>query len=462
MTTCLTTASPAQLATLRDSSRRVCVTYIGHPLPAGSAPDHARIGIESTSEQVLLHVDRGTRYTGDDPEVSAWLLAGTKRFTDLNRLVAWLSDKLSPTYPSAAAGTAVPPPHLARTSPGDADTGPVVAHDQRPEVATPAAVTDLARVQVAAVTDSRVDPDDLTREIRREVIGQDVAAGTLATAVARHTGKTHPRRPVTIMLLGPTAVGKTLAAQAVARITGELSGGDWEFLRLDMSEFSERFSVSRLLGAPPGYIGYGDGSLASRLASNPRQVVLFDEIDKAHPAVLSTLMNLMDAGRLDAATSGAVTAEQAALIFTSNLSALTLPTAVDAADADRAGRTHLLQHGMTPELVGRFTNVCIFQPLPATALAAVTARGVCTVAADYGLQVTLIDPDYLTDVLSRAQTSTIGVRAIEHLVDAELGPQFAALRSTGHPITISGGAQPQVHTTRTRPEQAGATPENTE
>src|SRR5664279_5275388 len=244
MTTLLTTAAPGQLATLRDRSRHVCVIYVGHPLPPGASPDHGRIGVESIGNEVLLHVDRGVAYTGDDHEVSAWLLSGTRRFPALENIVSWLSDKLSTlpiTTPTDGPAAANPSPATS-TGPAPNASSAAPVPGARPGVAAPATVTDLARVQVPAAAASEVNHLDLEHELRGDVIGQDVAVATLAAAISRHTGKSHPRRPVTVMLLGPTAVGKTLAAQSVARITAELSGADWQFLRLDMSEFSERFS----------------------------------------------------------------------------------------------------------------------------------------------------------------------------------------------------------------------------
>jgi len=416
------TLSDHDRAALARRTRDVCVVFRNHPMPPGTTPPTARLGIESIADGALLHVDRGLAYNGADAEVRRWLVDGTRRFVSVPELLGWLDRVAGPRRETARR-----PAVDDRPSP-----------DLRPALLAPADVTALDDVTVPEAGPTAPEAADLLDRLREQVVGQDDALTALAAAVAQHARKTFPRRPLSAMLIGPTGVGKTQTAETLARVLSDLGRTDWRVLRLDMTEFTERYAVSRLVGAPPGYIGYGDDSLATRLAAHPRHVVVFDEIDRAHPEVVTALMNLLDAGRLDSTRHGSVTATEAVLLFTSNLGAARLPAA-SALDADRAGRAHLLRHGMAPELVARFGVVTLFGPLDAPALAAVAARAVGVVAADYGVAVGHIDPAYLSRVLARVTGNGLGVRAIEHLVDAELGASLA--RHRGARVTVAADGE---------------------
>ena len=379
-----------------------CVTYANHPLPAGIQPRASRVGVETEGNRVLLHVQRGLRYTGADPELSQWVATGTRAFSTVDDAVAWLTVKVA-----ASAGTP-------RTEPP--------APSGRPLGQAPSVVTDLTRVTVREA--GRISAEDLVASLGESVFGQDRAIEVLATGAARHVAKPFPRRPWSTIMIGPTGVGKTLLAERLAETLREETRQPWRYLRLDMAEFTERHTVSKLTGAPPGYVGYGDPGLSTALAGEPRHVVLFDEIEKAHPEVLLSLMNLIDAGRLDSAHSRA-TAEKAILLFTSNLGANDVRPGEDAAEDDRTGRQNLLAHGMRPELVARFGHVLILGNLEGSDLAAAATHAISTIAADYGKRVVRLDADYLSTLLSENQGSRLGVRALEHRVDRELGPLLA-------------------------------------
>lgn len=394
---------PAVRASLAARSAEVCVTFTDHRLPPGTYPVAGRIGVENTEQGLHLFVDRSHTYVGDDAEVAEWLQRGERVFPDLNAALAWLED----VAPASNVSTSDPIHSGAQA---------------RPSSSAPSEVTSLSNVPVEGECVRRVSEIDFRNQLLARVAGQDYAVSRLGARVARHVNKPFPRRPDSTVLIGKTAVGKTTAAETIPEALTSLTRKEWEFIRLDMGEFSEKHSVARLIGTPPGYIGYGDECLASRLARNGDVVVLFDEIEKAHPAVLFTIMNLLDKGRLDTERYGRVRATKAVLLFTSNLGADEIGG--DVRD-DLEGRSHLLRHGLAPELVGRFSEIVTFTELSPEALVEVTTRSVMTVAADYGVRVEWIAPEYLGDVLRRMRGNRLGVRAIEYLVDADLGEQFA-------------------------------------
>jgi ATP-dependent Clp protease ATP-binding subunit ClpC len=160
--------------------------------------------------------------------------------------------------------------------------------------------------------------------LRQRVVGQDESIATVSRAVRRaRAGVKDPRRPIgSFMFLGPTGVGKTLLARVLADY---LFGDEEAMIRIDMSEYMERFAVSRLIGAPPGYVGYEEaGQLSEAVRRRPYSVVLFDEIEKAHPEVFSILLQIMEDGRLTDAQGRVVDFKNTVVIMTSNVGARTI------------------------------------------------------------------------------------------------------------------------------------------
>jgi len=159
----------------------------------------------------------------------------------------------------------------------------------------------------------------LEAEIRRHLVGQEHAISTLAKALRRaRSGLKDPRRPIgSFLFLGPTGVGKTEMAKVLAKYIYQ---DEASLIKIDMSEYSERFNVSRLIGAPPGYVGYEEGgALTEAVRRNPYSVVLFDEIEKAHPEVYNMLLQIMDEGNLTDSLGHTVDFKNCILIMTSNL-----------------------------------------------------------------------------------------------------------------------------------------------
>ena len=157
--------------------------------------------------------------------------------------------------------------------------------------------------------------------LHKRVVGQDEPVKAIAKAVRRaRTGLKDPKRPIgTFMFLGPTGVGKTLLAKSLAEF---LFGSEDALIKLDMSEFMERHNVSRLVGAPPGYVGYDEGGqLSEAVRRRPYCVILLDEIEKAHPEVFNMLLQIMEDGNLSDAKGRRIDFRNAILIMTSNVGA---------------------------------------------------------------------------------------------------------------------------------------------
>ena len=201
----------------------------------------------------------------------------------------------------------------------------------------------------------------LEDELHRRVIGQQEAIAAVSDAVRRsRAGLQDPRRPIgSFIFLGPTGVGKTELAKALAAY---LFNDDQMMTRIDMSEYQEKFSVSRLVGAPPGYVGYEEGGqLTEAVRRKPYSVVLFDEIEKAHPDVFNILLQVLDDGRLTDNKGRTVNFKNTIVIMTSNL----LPDKTTAAGngRDASLRAGLVRLGIRPEFLNRVDGIIEFLPL---------------------------------------------------------------------------------------------------
>ncbi|MBR1732913.1 MAG: AAA family ATPase, partial [Alloprevotella sp.] len=201
----------------------------------------------------------------------------------------------------------------------------------------------------------------LEDELHRRVIGQQEAIAAVSDAVRRsRAGLQDPRRPIgSFIFLGPTGVGKTELAKALA---GYLFNDDQMMTRIDMSEYQEKFSVSRLVGAPPGYVGYEEGGqLTEAVRRKPYSVVLFDEIEKAHPDVFNILLQLLDDGRLTDNKGRVVNFKNTIVIMTSNL--LPDKTTVAGNGRDASLSAGLVRLGIRPEFLNRVDGISEFLPL---------------------------------------------------------------------------------------------------
>ncbi|MGA7290011.1 MAG: AAA family ATPase, partial [Terriglobales bacterium] len=203
--------------------------------------------------------------------------------------------------------------------------------------------------------------------LRLRVIGQDEALERVANAIRRsRAGLSDPKRPIgSFIFLGPTGVGKTELARALAEF---LFDDERAMIRIDMSEYMEKHAVSRLIGAPPGYVGYEEGGqLTEQVRRHPYAVVLFDEIEKAHPDVFNILLQIMDDGRLTDGKGRKVDFKNTVIIMTSNLGSSYLQSEnIRSADAFERASKQVLDalHGhFKPEFLNRVDDIIIFHPL---------------------------------------------------------------------------------------------------
>jgi ATP-dependent Clp protease ATP-binding subunit ClpB len=208
----------------------------------------------------------------------------------------------------------------------------------------------------------------MEQQIEKRVIGQDDAVRAVANAVRRaRAGLQDPNRPIgSFLFLGPTGVGKTELTKAIAEF---LFDDDQAMVRIDMSEFMEKHAVSRLIGAPPGYVGYDEGGvLTEAVRRRPYQVVLFDEVEKAHPDVFNVLLQVLDDGRLTDGQGRTVDFKNTLIILTSNLGSAHLAALKDGESAETVREQVMeeVRRAFRPEFLNRLDEILLFNRLSRT------------------------------------------------------------------------------------------------
>jgi ATP-dependent Clp protease ATP-binding subunit ClpB len=261
--------------------------------------------------------------------------------------------------------------------------------------------------------------------LHERVVGQDEAIEAVATALRRsRAGLQDPDRPIgSFLFLGPTGVGKTELARALAEFMFDSQDA---MIRIDMSEYMEKHSVSRLVGAPPGYVGYEEGGqLTEAVRRRPYAVVLLDEIEKAHPDVFNALLQVMDDGRLTDGQGRTVDFKNTVLIMTSNL-------AVPSEGGDTELRMALIEH-FKPEFINRLDDIVRFESLTREQLSEIVELQVARVierVAERGVQVTLTDR--ARELLGNlGYDPTYGARPLRRVIQKQLTDRLALALLSG-------------------------------
>lgn len=267
--------------------------------------------------------------------------------------------------------------------------------------------------------------------LRRRVVGQDEAVISVSNAVRRaRSGLQDPRRPIgSFLFLGPTGVGKTELTKALAEF---LFDDDSALIRMDMSEYMEKHSVARLIGAPPGYVGYEEGgALTEAVRRRPYQVILFDEIEKAHPDVFNVLLQVLDDGRLTDGQGRTVNFSNTVLIMTSNLGAEHLVAQADGADVEEVRDQVMtaVRAAFRPEFLNRMDEILLFRRLgreQMTGIVDIQLKYLDKLLADR--QITLdIDKGAKTWIADKGYDPAYGARPLKRVIQSEVQNKLAEM-----------------------------------
>jgi ATP-dependent Clp protease ATP-binding subunit ClpB len=290
----------------------------------------------------------------------------------------------------------------------------------------------------------------MEEEIGKRVIGQKTAIRAVANAVRRaRAGLNDEKRPLgSFLMLGPTGVGKTELTKALAEF---LFDDDNAMVRIDMSEFMEKHAVSRLIGAPPGYVGYDEGGvLTEAVRRRPYQVVLFDEVEKAHPDVFNILLQVLDDGQLTDGQGRKVDFKQTLIVLTSNLGAQALSQLPDGADANVAKRDVMdaVRSHFRPEFLNRLDETIIFDRLSRGDMDGIVTIQLGLLAdrlADR--KITLdVDAGGKTWLADEGYDPVFGARPLKRLIQRSLQDQLAEMIlagdiKDGDAITVTAGSE---------------------
>ena len=290
----------------------------------------------------------------------------------------------------------------------------------------------------------------MEEELHNRVIGQNLAVGAVSNAVRRaRAGLNDENRPLgSFLFLGPTGVGKTELTKALASF---LFDDDMAMVRIDMSEFMEKHAVSRLIGAPPGYVGYDEGGvLTEAVRRRPYQVVLFDEVEKAHPDVFNLLLQVLDDGQLTDGQGRTVDFKQTLIILTSNLGAQALsqlPDGADSADAKRDVMDAVRAH-FRPEFLNRLDETIIFDRLGRADMDGIVDIQLARLQKRLmGRKITLaFDDEAKTWLADKGYDPVFGARPLKRVIQRALQDPLAELLLSrdvkdGDTVVVSAGAE---------------------
>lgn len=308
-------------------------------------------------------------------------------------------------------------------------------------------VANWSKVPVEKLTEDEMEKyANLDEDLKLSVIGQKDAIDSVARSIKRaRVGLKDPKKPIgSFIFVGPTGVGKTYLAKTLAQ---NLFGSEDKLIRMDMSEYMEKFAVSRLVGSPPGYVGYEEGGqLTEAVRTNPYSVILFDEIEKAHPDVFNLLLQILDDGRLTDGQGRTVDFKNTIIIMTSNIGVRSLSTSKsigfelgDQKEAEEERTTEIIEKAIkdsfAPEFLNRLDQVIMFKPLGEAEIGEIsglmlekTRQRLNEIDLDivYDQKVVKLlakegfDPEYGARPLERHITKMIDDRLAEDILDGKL------------------------------------------
>ena len=267
----------------------------------------------------------------------------------------------------------------------------------------------------------------LEDHLKKRIVGQDEAVEAVANAVRRsRSGISNPNQPIgSFLYLGPTGVGKTELSKSLAEF---LFNDENAMLRVDMSEYMEKHSVSRLIGSPPGYVGYDEGGiLTESVRRRPYQVILFDEIEKAHPDVFNILLQILDDGRLTDSKGRTVDFKNTIIIMTSNLGAEYLINQSLTPTEQTEKVLGTLRQAFRPEFINRIDDIIVFKRLTKENIRAITALAMANIEkrlTDRGITLELT-PEAVDWIVNNGYDEVYGARPLKRLLKRELENKLA-------------------------------------
>ena len=288
-------------------------------------------------------------------------------------------------------------------------------------------------VPASAIAESEYEKlEKLDERLKKRIIGQDEAVDAVARAIRRsRTGVTYKKKPVSFIFAGPTGVGKTELVKALA---ADLFTSPETLIRLDMSEFMDKFSVSRIIGSPPGYVGYDDaGQLTEKIRRRPYSVILFDEIEKAHPDVMNILLQILDDGIITDSHGKQVDFTNTVIVMTTNAGSTYSHNRAGFSDSQKAvvedKTRRALEDFLRPEFINRVDEIITFNPLSEEnfkSIAGIMLSDLATVLDKKGIE-SEFTPAAREYIAKKSYSVKFGARNMRRLIQSEIEDKIAEL-----------------------------------
>ncbi len=288
-------------------------------------------------------------------------------------------------------------------------------------------------VPASAIAESEYEKlEKLDERLKKRIIGQDEAVDAVARAIRRsRTGVTYKKKPVSFIFAGPTGVGKT---ELVKVLAADLFTSPETLIRLDMSEFMDKFSVSRIVGSPPGYVGYDDaGQLTEKIRRRPYSVILFDEIEKAHPDVMNILLQILDDGIITDSHGKQVDFTNTVIVMTTNAGSTYSHNRAGFSDSQKAvvedKTRRALEEFLRPEFINRVDEIITFNPLSEEnfkSIADIMLSDLATVLDKKGIE-SEFTPAAREYIAKKSYSVKFGARNMRRLIQSEIEDKIAEL-----------------------------------
>lgn len=371
-------------------------------------------------------LDSPVAYNGGNPRIAQWLENGSLEFGSFEQLTAFLRQfNEEPGNPSHANGTGS----------GNESPNTSLGQEMSPHITMPSTSRndlDLTRSNNRNIV---IDMNWLVSDISETVRGQEEAVKCVAHYACAAVAKVAPQCPPSIVLAGATGQGKTLMGKTLAEaLNHQINDPNRKYgtIVVQCNELTEDFDVSRLVGGSPNYVGYGDDNLLTPVLSNPYQVIIFDEIEKAAPRVLDVLMGVLDCGELMMTKpvdgKNMLNLKHSIILFTTNLSinqevsqnqigfGSTKTESQGNADMSTRYRNALVAHGMRREIVARFSDIVHFHELKGAPVVDIILLEIQRCASEYGFSISFVSHEIIQGLYDDLQISGFGARMIKRKV----------------------------------------------
>jgi ATP-dependent Clp protease ATP-binding subunit ClpA len=451
----------------------------------GCSPAKATLVLYRTQGRYVAYLDRDVRYCGDNASMNRLCGKLNLTFSDFDEMKRFFEGLASDPPPTPDEGD---DDNDSDGNGGD-HTRAIGGNQDTYDVSK---IVDMRKITVPQKT-SKSPPSfqDIRKGLGRIIMGQEMAVDTIAHSTAMHLGKRNPKKPLSIVAYGPPGTGKTESAKALARILSKLGPQQYQEVLIDMNTYTEPHTVYRLLGSPPGYVGYEDRPVFESVVDNPYTIFLCDEMEKAHPDVIKVFMTILDEGRCSARAvlsngSREYNFRHALFLFTTNLklgetskktigfapadaledirhknNAVEISYREDAPEKDsteltkriyrntEAARKSFVDAGVLREIASRFSCFVEFKELSDEAKIRILAKQVVETASEYDVRLTYIAPSIMQGLVNASMTGdALTVRSFRSVIDGYLAAAFtdAGSKYEGKSVRLKGTIEAPVIT----------------